>query len=159
TLRDRSTLLLARSSSGSLDLDRVVREVCGVLGLPIELASGSVLGERFEVRDLVGRGGMGVVYRAFDRETGQEVALKLLGGRGLEGHHGERFLRESRLLASIDHARVARYVAHGTLASGQAFLAMQWLEGHDLAHALEGGPLSLADSLRVLKGACEAVAA
>src|SRR4051794_157340 len=121
------------------------------------LRSGVVVSERFEIGHLVGEGGMGLVYRALDRSTGEAVALKGIRPGGGEQEEGERFDREIRLLAAIDHPRVARYVGHGLAPDGRPFLAMRWLEGHDLASALTRGPLSATDSMHVLVGAAEAI--
>jgi serine/threonine protein kinase len=101
---------------------------------------------------------MGCVYRARDRSTGDLVALKVMLGAGDVAERDERFDREVRLLAAIDHPRVARYVSHGVAPDGRPFLAMQWLEGHDLAAELARGPLSQEQSRQVLLGAAEAVA-
>lgn len=120
-----------------------------------------LIGGRFEIGHLVAEGGMGAVYRALDRTTGEPVALKfvLAGDQKARAERDERFDREIRLLATIEHPRIARYVGHGTDSNGRAFLAMQWLDGHDLGNALAAGRLSPADSLRVLVGAAEAMAA
>ncbi|HET6149051.1 MAG TPA: protein kinase [Polyangia bacterium] len=118
-----------------------------------------IIADRFEIDRLVGEGGMGVVYRAIDRTTGAPVALKLVSSLRESGETDQRFAREIRLLAGLDHPRIARYVGHGVASDGRAFLAMQWLDGHDLATALAAGPLSLADAVRVLRGAAEAMAA
>jgi eukaryotic-like serine/threonine-protein kinase len=126
--------------------------------------------QRFKIEREVAQGGMGVVYRAVDRATGGPVALKLLLPRGeaLRGPIGdeiaavvdERFSREIAILAALDHPRIARYVDHGRdRAAGQAYLAMQWLEGEDLKAVLARGPLSLTDTMHVLVGAAEGLAA
>ena len=101
---------------------------------------------------------MGSVYRALDRSSGEPVALKVMLATGDAAERDERFDREVRLLAAIDHPRVARYVSHGVAPDGRRFLAMQWLEGHDLAAELARGPLSPEQSRQVLLGAAEAVA-
>jgi serine/threonine protein kinase len=114
---------------------------------------------RFTIDRVVEEGGMGVVYRALDRQSGQPVALKLVLRPGGGSPSNERFARETRILAGLDHPRIARYVAHGTTDGGRAYLAMAWLEGEDLRATLARGPLSLADSLRVLVGTAEGLAA
>src|SRR5689334_5350236 len=81
---------------------------------------------------------MGAVYRAIDRLNGERVALKLLIGQA----SALRFLREGQLLASLHHPAIVRYIAHGTTDDGQPYLAMEWLEGEDLAHRLARGALS-----------------
>jgi len=92
------------------------------------MRAGEVLADRFEIERLAGSGGMGTVYRARDRQSDEPVAVKLLS-RGEE----DRFLRECRLLAELNHPAIVRHVAHGQLATGEPYLAMEWLEGEDLA--------------------------
>jgi predicted Ser/Thr protein kinase len=108
--------------------------------------TGQVLAERFSLLELVGQGGMGAVYRAHDRKTGQLVAIKLL--RRQDGD-AARFEREARILAGIHDPRVVRYVAHGALPTGEPYLAMEWLEGEDLAARLDRGSLTPTDAIAV----------
>ena len=107
---------------------------------------GYVLGER------VGRGGMGVVYRATHVHLGRDVALKLLAPE-LAGQDDfrERFLRESRLAASLDHPNVVTVYDAGD-ADGTLYIAMRYVEGIDLAEYLRReGPLSPAQALSMLE--------
>ncbi len=104
---------------------------------------GHILAGRFVLVELVGQGGMGEVYRAEDRTTGQPVALKLLPAQG----DVARFEREARLLAEVDDPLVVRHVAHGALPTGEPFLVMEWLEGEDLAARLARGRSPRADSV------------
>jgi len=124
--------------------------------------AGDLVSDRFEIDRQVAETAMSVVYRARDRVSGAPVALKLLrvGAAHLhsEERH-ERFAREVRLLADIVHPQVARHVDHGRLDDGRAYLAMEWLEGNDLAATLSHGALSAADSLRLMVSATQAVAA
>ena len=127
--------------------------------MPVSYSEGTLVADRFEIERLVEQGGMGVVYRALDRETGQRVALKLALSRVDDAEQAERFTREIGLLATFDHPRIVRHASHGVTADGRVFLAMQWLEGEDLRAVLARGALSLEDSLRVLEASAEAVAA
>ncbi len=86
-----------------------------------------------------------------DRVTGEAVALKV----ARRGPHEERFAREARVLAELDHPAIVRYVAHGETAQGQPYLAMEWLHGQDLAQRLAVSRLTVAESLDV---ACRAAA-
>ncbi|MFY0569497.1 protein kinase domain-containing protein [Archangium lansingense] len=113
---------------------------------------------RFAIEDLAGRGGMGTVYRARDRSTGQTVALKLLHALTSQ-HAAMRFNREAVLLAGLSHPGIVSYVAHGTADGEQPFLAMEWLEGEDLARRLIRQPLSVSETLLLLRRATEALTA
>jgi tetratricopeptide (TPR) repeat protein len=106
----------------------------------------AVGGGRFEVRGLAGEGGAGLVYRGIDREAGGAVAVKILRD-GVSV--GERFARESRLLAELEDPGIVRYVAHGITDGGQQYLVTEWLEGESLAHRLEARSLALEDTLRL----------
>ena len=86
---------------------------------------------------------MGRVYQAVDMQSGRRVALKVLGARGSE----ERFTLEAATLARVEHDAVVRYVGHGVSEGGDPFLAMEWLEGGDLALRLRDARLSLPDTL------------
>jgi hypothetical protein len=106
---------------------------------------GDLFADRFEIERVAGAGGMGTVYRAFDRVAGAPVALKLVTR---EDRDAERFSQEARVLAELKHPAIVRYVAHG-LTSGQPFLAMEWLDGEDLAKRLGRAGLTVAESLAV----------
>jgi len=112
--------------------------------------SGDVVAGRFELGELAGAGGMGRVYRARDRESGGAVAVKLLGADAEQ--HRERFAREAELLDQLRHPSIVRHVAHGITERGELFLAMEWLDGEDLARRLERGRLSVPDTLAVARG-------
>jgi hypothetical protein len=113
---------------------------------------------RFTIEDVAGRGGMGTVYRANDCSTGQPVALKLL--HALTSQQAlMRFNREAVLLSGLRHPGIVSYVAHGSAEGVQPFLAMEWLEGEDLARRLIRQPLSLSETLSLLRRAAEALTA
>lgn len=100
---------------------------------------------------------MGKVYRALDRELGQHVALKLLAESAAV--HATRFAEEARILAELDHPNIVRWIGHGEDAEGQRWLALEWLDGEDLAMRLAHGPLSVEDSLAIGIAAADALAA
>lgn len=115
---------------------------------------GERLSERFEIRSVAGMGGMGVVYRAHDQELGCDVALKVLR----EGAEHERFTREARLLSQLDHENIVKYVAEGAAASGQRYLAMEWLDGQDLSTRLQHERLSIRDAVAIAGQVASALA-
>src|SRR5580765_5761273 len=97
---------------------------------------------------------MSIVYRARDKHTGALVALKVLQGAE---PLGSRFARESRMLAELSHPGIVRYVAHGTTAAGQKYLAMEWLDGEDLAERLVHGGLTARESITLCRRVAEAL--
>lgn len=96
---------------------------------------GAIVAERFELEQLAGRGGMGAVYRARDRATGSYAAVKLLRD-GTASEHRERFAREARLMSELTHPAFVRCLGFGC-DGDTPFLAMEWLEGEDLAERLQ----------------------
>jgi eukaryotic-like serine/threonine-protein kinase len=116
---------------------------------------GDLVGDRFEIEVQAGAGGMGRVFRARDRLTGELVALKVLH-RGLVAHSA-RLLREARILAQLHHPGIVRYIAHGE--EPAVFVAIEWLEGEDLARRLSREPLTMGESVELTRRVAEALAA
>src|SRR6476646_8280867 len=96
----------------------------------------------YRIERFVGRGGMGVVYQAEDMRLGRRVALKLLSADLAEDDRfRDRFVRASRLAASLDHPNIAPIYAAGE-ADGQLYVAMRYVDGTDLrALIAEKGPI------------------
>jgi eukaryotic-like serine/threonine-protein kinase len=109
------------------------------------------MGGRFEVDREVGRGAVGIVYRAWDTVEQGWVALKVLGGQTLDATEKARFAREAKLLTEIADPHIVRVVAAGTFPDETPFLAMEWLEGQDLAARMRRGPVSLAEALSITR--------
>src|SRR5215210_535630 len=108
----------------------------------------------YRIERLLGRGGMGAVYLAEDTALGRKVALKLLSPELADNERfRERFLRESRLAASLDHPSVVPIYQAGE-AEGVLYIAMRYVEGADLKALLAEGPLEPARALML----CEQVA-
>lgn len=89
---------------------------------------------RYEALEVVGEGGMGVVYRAFDRQLQRTVALKFL--KRLEPEDTERFLQEARAQAQVEHPNVCHIFEAGE-ALGHPYLVMQFVDGPTLREARE----------------------
>ncbi|MBN2574181.1 MAG: protein kinase [Deltaproteobacteria bacterium] len=116
--------------------------------------SGLIAG-RFRLQDVVASGGMGEVHRARDLVSHAQVCVKLL--RADEDRDGERFLQEAKILSALEHPAIVRYLAHGVVGH-ERYLVMEWLEGEDLAQRLVREPPSLADTMKLLQQAAEALA-
>lgn len=105
---------------------------------------------RFELRRLIGRGGMGFVYQASDHLTGGMVAIKLIR----DATHSDmvaRFQREISTLAELDHDHIVKYIQHGKTTSGVPYLAMEWVEGTNLAEVLSQRRLRLDETLVLIR--------
>jgi hypothetical protein len=118
---------------------------------------GAVLGDRFVLERPIGSGGMGMVFRARDRESGEIVAIKLIAEE--QSAHAERFAREIEVLAELSHPGIVRHVAHGALPAGGLFLAMEWLDGEDLKTRLAHAPLTTKESIQLATRVAEALGA
>ncbi|HZQ64868.1 MAG TPA: ABC transporter substrate-binding protein [Gaiellaceae bacterium] len=105
----------------------------------------------YRVEALMGRGGMGVVYRAHDLALDRDVALKLLAPHLADDvSFRERFLKESRVAASLEHPNVVPIHDAGEI-DGQLYIVMRLVEGSDLKAVLREGPLEPARAVRVLE--------
>jgi hypothetical protein len=101
----------------------------------------------------LGRGGMGVVYRAVRQADGRQVALKtVLPAAGVSERQLEKFVREARVVAGLDHPNVVAHLDSGT-AGGLVYLAMELVEGPDADRVLRAkGPLAIKTAVRAACG-------
>jgi hypothetical protein len=109
---------------------------------------------RYEVERLIGAGGMGVVFKAFDTELNRPVAVKVLAPYlAGSGAARKRFAREARAAAAVVHEHVV--AIHNVETDGDApFLVMQFVAGESLQQRLDReGPLNVCEILRIF-GAC-----
>ena len=106
----------------------------------------------FRLEELLGRGGMGAVYRAEDVRLGRKVALKLLVPELAESERfRERFFRESKVAASLDHPHIVPIYAAGE-ADGRLYLAMRYVEGYDLRQLIaREAPLDPDRAMRLIE--------
>jgi serine/threonine protein kinase len=101
-----------------------------------ELADGQTFGG-YHIIELVGAGGMGLVYRAEQRILGRTVALKVIRPEIAEsGDYRSRFLREARFAAAVDHPHVVSVFDTGEQ-DGRLYLTMQWVDGTELGTLIE----------------------
>ncbi len=106
-------------------------------------------GDRFRLEREVGRGGVGVVYRAKDTISGEDVAVKVIGQYGVDASEEARLEREGRILAGLRHPGIVRVLGFGRLEEGQPYVAMEWLEGEDVAAALKRGSFTIGYALDI----------
>ena len=102
------------------------------MSLPSEIAS------RFQIRGLLGEGGVGRVYRAIDSQTGQEVALKCLQPKyATEGKIRRRFMREARAFRRLTHPNIVKMYDYGEGEDSIPFISLEFIEGRTLASMRE----------------------
>ncbi|HEY2899088.1 MAG TPA: serine/threonine-protein kinase, partial [Polyangia bacterium] len=139
--------------SGSAEADRM-------------LSRGQTIG-RYVVLGLVGRGGMGEVYAAYDPELDRKVAIKLLHVRGgAGGHSGQgtqdngraRLLREAQAIAKLSHPNVVVIYDVGAF-QDQVFIAMEFVEGQTVGYWMNAAPRAWPDVLKVFVAAGRGLAA
>ncbi len=130
----------------------------GVVAQRLEI--GSLLGNRYEIRDVLGTGGMGVVYRAHDRELDETVAIKTLRPDVVHGDTSmlDRFKQEIRLARRITHRNVVRTHDLGEV-DGMYFITMEYVEGTTLKGLIrKRGRLPPAVTITIGKQLCRALA-
>ena len=123
------------------------------------LRPGALLDGRYEVKEVLGMGGMGVVYRAFDRELQEPVAIKTLKPEAMSGDPValERFKQEIRLARRIAHRNVVRTYDLGQV-NGMYYLTMEYVEGTSLKQLISSrGKLPLPVTLTIGKQLCRAL--
>ena len=118
----------------------------------------SDLDARYELLEEAGRGGMGVVYKARDRETGEIVALKILKREiALDPAAADRFINEVRLSRRITHKNVTR-VYEFTRAGATAYLSMEYIEGESLRSIIDRmGAVGLRKGVQIGRQICAAL--
>jgi len=106
-------------------------------GASADLESGSLFASRYRIEQILGRGGMGVVYRAVDTQLDETVAIKTLPGDVMQrsSEDLERFKREIRLARKITHRNVLRTYDYGE-AEGVYFISMEFVRGYTLSDLL-----------------------
>jgi serine/threonine protein kinase len=111
----------------------------------------------FQIVEVIGKGGMGVVYRAIETAFGRDVALKVLHEKTADSQMSLRFLEEARITGQLQHPGIPSAYRVGFLSNNQPFLAMKLIRGKALNELLmEEGPSSNR-WLSIFEGICQAV--
>jgi serine/threonine-protein kinase len=119
---------------------------------------GVVVAERYRIKEPIGRGGMGVVYRVEHARIGKLMALKLLTGElTRDPLQVARFKREALMVSRLSHPNTVQVFDFGA-SDGLVYLAMEFLKGEDLGHLIRRvGPLSVARTLRIVIQICSSL--
>src|SRR5262245_26474912 len=112
---------------------------------------------QLEIHECLGRGGMGVVYKARQKSLNRFVALKLLAPeRVADARFAERFTREAQTLATLNHPSIVTIYDFGQ-AGGFYFLLMEFVDGVNLRQAMTAGRFTPEQALAVVPPVCEAL--
>jgi eukaryotic-like serine/threonine-protein kinase len=128
---------------------------------PRELADpliGVVVAERYRIKEPIGRGGMGVVYRVEHARIGKLMALKLLTGElTRDPQQVARFKREAQMVSRLSHPNTVQVFDFGA-SEGLVYLAMEYLKGEDLGHLIRRiGPLGVERTLKIVIQVCSSL--
>ncbi|WP_067833589.1 protein kinase domain-containing protein [Actinomadura kijaniata] len=120
-----------------------------------------VLSGRYELLGPLGRGGMGTIYRARDRELARLVAVKMLPDDLVDRPESrKRFQREARTAAGLNHPNITMVFdmgRDGDGEQGQPYLVMEFVDGHNLSRVLAGGPVAPAWAAAIVAQVLEAL--
>src|SRR5262245_31796361 len=127
---------------------------CEIMSLTVGTKLGSL-----EITALLGKGGMGEVYRARDTKLKRDVAIKVLPDElSRDTDRVNRFQREAEVLASLNHPNIAAIYDIQEV-NGSRFLILELIEGETLADRIARGPIPLEEALNIAKYICEALQA
>ena len=149
-------LLLEQDAGGDSLLDGGLGYLAGrLLREPLPVSSQEFA--PYRIKRLLGEGGMGVVYLAERDDLGSMVAIKVLRDAWLSPSRRERFAREQRTLAQLNHPSIARLYDASTLADGTPWFAMEFVGGAPLTEHCNAHEYSIEQRLSTFRAVCEAV--
>ena len=143
----------------STDVDKCPADGTGLVGVADRNLVGETLDDRYTVQALVGKGGMGVVYRAEQHLVGRIVALKVLRREVVKDVTAvKRFMTEAKAIASLKSPNTITMYDFGVTGEGLLYYTMELLEGRSLAKVLrDEGPLSYSRALDFVVQACNSL--
>lgn len=113
---------------------------------------------QLDILELLGQGGMGAVYKARQRQLDRLVALKILSPQLVQdAAFAERFVREARSLARLNHPRIISVYDFGKTEAGLFYFIMEFIDGTDLRRVIQAGQLSPPEALAIVPQICEAL--
>lgn len=157
---ERETMVRVGPPQGDTSEDTTCPTQIAAGNTPVPPPSiGQKLGDRYEILGVLGKGGMGAVYRARDAKLEREVALKIPQfDNTSDARARERFTREARAAACIDHPNVCRIYDAGEM-DGHLYITMALVDGGSLARRLKAGPLAPVAAAEMMVKLLDALAA
>ena len=125
---------------------------------PPSIAEAARLFPNYQVTEMIGRGGMGVVYKGKQTSLDRVVAIKLLPLEvSIDRDFGERFVREARTMAKMNHPNIVSVFDFGHTTEGHLYFVMEFVEGTTLHHLIKAVGLKPVQSLELIVNVCEAL--
>lgn len=122
----------------------------------MSLGQGNLLNNRYRIVDILGRGGMGAVYRAVDESLGVDVAVK--ENLFTTDDYARQFRMEAVIMANMRHSNLPRVTDHFVLEEQGQYLVMDYIEGDDLRQRIEKqGTLNESEAIRIGAAVCDAL--
>jgi serine/threonine-protein kinase len=119
---------------------------------------GRLIHDRFEITDVIGEGGMGVVYEAYDRQVDRNVAIKLVRSECAgDKKFLSRFRRELEITSQLRHPSTIRVFEHGEAEDGRPYMVMELLTGESLADRMERGRIDEMEALQIARQVAESL--
>lgn len=126
---------------------------------PPTLDEAALLFPNYEIVALIGRGGMGAVYKGRQVELDRQVAIKLLPLEvSVDPDFADRFRREARAMAKLSHPNIILIYEFGATFEGHLFFVMEFVDGADLHQMIHGPGVPPERSLSIISGVCDALA-
>ncbi len=155
-LRNHVLRMLRADAENAGLLDAGLAELAGQVVSASPVAESRRIGP-WELRHMLGEGGMGTVFYAVRPDLGTSAAVKVLRDSWLSPARRERFVREQHTLAHLDHPNIARLLDAGALEDGTPWFVMEYVEGLHLDEYCDQNSCDLDERLRLFRSVCEAV--
>ncbi len=125
---------------------------------PPTVAEAARLFPNYEITEMIGRGGMGVVYKGRQTSLDRMVAIKLLPLEvSIDRDFGDRFVREARTMAKMNHPNIVSVFDFGNTTEGHLYFVMEFVEGTTLHHLIKSVGLKASQALEIIVRVCEAL--
>ena len=125
---------------------------------PPSVAEAARLFPNYQITEMIGRGGMGVVYKGKQMSLDRIVAIKLLPLEvSIDRDFGDRFVREARTMAKMNHPNIVSVFDFGHTTEGHLYFVMEFVEGTTLHHLIKAVGLKPTQSLELIIGVCDAL--
>lgn len=138
--------------------DEIQANQPGTISGDTEYRADEIVGGRYRIISLIGRGGMGVVYRVEQIFLGKELALKTIDSASRSEIAIRRFQAEARAVFAVNHPNIVAVHDFGLLDDQTPFLAMEFVKGHTLSDLIQAQVLSVDDALKVFIQVCAGLA-